>query len=47
MWWTRNELILSVEIMKYMNRSYEDYLDTPYEIIEAILIRMDLESKNK
>ena len=47
MWWTRNELILAVEIMKYMNRSYEDYLDTPYEIIEAILIRMDLESKNK
>ena len=47
MWWTRNELILAVEIMKYMNRSYEDYLDTPYEIIETILIRMDLESKNK
>ena len=47
MWWTRNELILAVEIMKYMNRSYEDYLDTPYEIIEAILIRMDLESKIK
>jgi len=47
MWWTRNELILAVEIMKYMNRSYEDYLDTPYEIIEAILIRMSLESKAK
>ena len=47
MWWTRNELILAVEIMKYMNRSYEDYLNTPYDLIQAILIRMDLESKNK
>lgn len=42
MWWTKNEEILAIEIMKYMWRSYQDYLDTPY----AILIRMQLESKN-
>ena len=47
MWWTNNLEILAVEVMKYMWRSYEDYLNTPYELIQAILIRMDLESKTK
>ena len=47
MWWTNNSEILAVEVMKYMWRSYEDYLNTPYELIQAILIRMDLESKIK
>ena len=47
MWWTNNPEILAVEVMKYMWRSYEDYLNTPYELIQAILIRMDLESKIK
>ena len=44
-WWTKNEEILAIEIMKYMWRSYQDYLDTPYAIIQTILIRMQLESK--
>ena len=43
---SRNEIILAIEIMKYMWWSYEDYLDTPYDIIQAILIRMQLESKS-
>ena len=47
MWWTNNLEILAVEVMKYMWRSYEDYLNTPYELIQAILIRIDLESKTK
>ena len=47
MWWSSNEDILAVEIMKYMWRSYEDYLDTPYIIIQAILVRMNIESKQK
>lgn len=47
MWWTKNEEILAIEIMKYMSRSYEEYLSTPYSIIQWILIRMDLESKQK
>lgn len=47
MWWTNNPEILAVEVMKYMWRSYEDYLNTPYELIQTILIRMDLESKIK
>ena len=46
MWGSRNEIILAIEIMKYMWWSYEDYLDTPYDIIQAILIRMQLESKS-
>lgn len=45
MWWSTNELILAVEIMKYMNRTYQEYLNTPYEILQTILIRMDLENK--
>lgn len=45
MWWTNNEEILAIEIMKYMSWSYEEYLDTPYSLIQWILIRMDLESK--
>lgn len=47
MWWSSNEDILAVEIMKYMWWSYDDYLDAPYTIIQAILIRMNLESKQK
>ena len=47
MWWSRSELILAVEVMKYMGWSYEDYLNTPYELVQAILVRMDLESKKK
>lgn len=47
MWGSVNEDILAVEVMKYMWRSYNDYLDTPYDLIQAILIRMDLESKQK
>lgn len=46
MWWTNNQDILAVEIMKYMWRSYEEYLSTPYDIIQTILVRIDLESKN-
>ncbi len=46
MWWTKNEEILAIEIMKCMWRSYQEYLDTPYIIIQAILIRMQLESKS-
>ncbi len=46
MWGSRNEIILAIEIMKYMWWSYEDYLNTPYIIIQAILIRMQLESKS-
>ena len=45
MWWTNNQEILAVEVMKYMGRSYENYLNTPYDLIQAILIRMSLESK--
>ena len=45
MWWTNNPEILAVEVMKYMWLSYEDYLNTPYDLIQAILIRMSLESK--
>ena len=45
MWWTNNPEILTVEVMKYMWWSYEDYLNTPYDLIQAILIRMSLESK--
>ena len=45
MWWTNNPDILAVEVMKYMWWSYEDYLNTPYDLIQAILIRMSLESK--
>ena len=45
MWWTNNPDILAVEVMKYMGWSYEDYLNTPYDLIQAILIRMGLESK--
>ena len=47
MWWSSNEDVLAVEIMKYMWWSYDDYLNTPYTIIQAILIRMNLESKSK
>ena len=47
MWGCKNEDILAVEVMKYMCWSYEDYLNTPYDLIQAILIRMDLESKTK
>ena len=47
MWWSKSELILAVEVMKYMWWSYEDYLNTPYELVQAILVRMDLESKKK
>ena len=47
MWWSSNEDVLAVEIMKYMWWSYDDYLYTPYDLIQAILIRMDLESKIK
>ena len=42
-----SEEILAVEVMKYMSRSYQDYMNTPYDLIQAILIRMDLESKTK
>ena len=45
MWWTNNSDILAVEVMKYMWWSYEDYLNTHYDLIQAILIRMSLESK--
>ena len=45
MWWSNNPEILAVEVMKYMWWSYEDYLNTPYDLIQAILIRMSLESK--
>ena len=47
MWWSKSEVILAVEVMKYMWWSYEDYLNTPYELVQAILVRMDLESKKK
>ncbi len=47
MWWSSNEDVLAVEIMKYMWWSYDNYLNTPYIIIQAILIRMNLESKSK
>ena len=47
MWWSNIPEILAVEVMKYMGCSYEDYLNTPYDLIQAILIRMDLESKQK
>ena len=47
MWWTDNQIILAVEIMKYMGRSYREYLSTPYDIIQAILIRMEQEAKVK
>jgi hypothetical protein len=47
MLWTNNTEILAVEVMKYMWWSYDDYLNTPYDLIQAILIRMDLESKIK
>ena len=47
MWWSKSEVILAVEVMKYMWWSYEDYLNAPYDLIQAILIRMDLESKKK
>lgn len=47
MWGSINTDILAVEVMKYMWRSYDDYLNTPYDLIQAILIRMDLESKQK
>ena len=47
MWWSSNEDILAVEIMKYMWWSYDDYLNTPYNIIQAVLIRMNLECKSK
>jgi hypothetical protein len=45
MWWTKMEEIKAVEVMKYMWWSYEDYLNTPIDIIDTIFIRMDLESK--
>ena len=47
MWGSINKEILAVEVMKYMWWSYEDYLNTPYDLIQAILVRMDLESKQK
>jgi hypothetical protein len=47
MWWTDNQIILAVEIMKYMWWNYCEYLSTPYDIIQAILIRMEQEAKVK
>ena len=47
MWGSINKEILAVEVMKCMWWSYEDYLNTPYDLIQAILVRMDLESKQK
>ena len=47
MWWTDNQIILAVEIMKYMWWNYREYLSTPYDIIQAILIRMEQEAKVK
>nr|DAQ56667.1 MAG TPA: hypothetical protein [Caudoviricetes sp.] len=31
--------------MKYMHWSYEEYLNCPIEIMEAIVVRMELEAK--
>jgi len=45
MWGTNNQDILAVEVMKYMWRSYEEYMNTPYDILQTILVRIDLESK--
>lgn len=47
MWWTDNQIILAVEIMKYMWWNYREYLSTPYDIIQAILIRMEHEANVK
>ena len=40
---TSLEEIKAVEVMKYMCWSYENYLDCPIEILEAIVVRMGLE----
>lgn len=47
MWWTDNEIIHDVEVMKYMWRSYSEYMETPQEIVDAVVVRMSLESKKK
>ncbi len=33
--------------MKYMWWSYEDYLSCPIEILEAIVVRMEIEAKKQ
>ena len=44
---TNLEEIQAVEVMKYMRRSYEDYLNTPLEILQAVLVRMEMEAKKQ
>ena len=36
-----------IEVCKYMGRSYQELMDTPNSIVDAIYIRMDLEKNNK
>lgn len=45
MWWEYIEEIEIVEVMKYMWRSYDQFMDAPSMIIDTIKIRMSLEAK--
>lgn len=45
MWWTKMEEIKAVEVMKYMWWSYEDYLNTPIDIVSK-LENTDTEESN-
>lgn len=47
MWGSDLEEIQAVEVMKYMHWNYEDYLNCPLEILQAITVRMGLESKKQ
>lgn len=45
MWWNPTEEIVIVELMHYTGLSYNEIINTPYEIIETLKIRMSLEAK--
>lgn len=45
MWGNPTEEIVIVELMHYTGLSYNDIIETPYEIIETIKTRMSLEAK--
>lgn len=45
MWGSGLEEVQAVEIMKYMHWSYDEYLNCPLDIIQAIAVRMEIESK--
>jgi hypothetical protein len=45
MWWEYIEEIEIVEVMKYMWRSYDQFINTPFIIIDTVKTRMSLEAK--